>query len=758
VASNGISFTVVAPAPTVTSLNPPSGAVGTSVTISGTNFGATKGTSTATFNGTISTPTTWSATSIVVPVPAGATTGNVVVTVGTVASNGVLFTVTPMPSLTSLAPMSGPSTTSVTITGANFGATKGTSTATFNGMNTTPTMWSASSIIVPVPMNATTGNVVVTVGGGASNGISFTVVPTPSVTSLAPTSGPVATSVTITGTNFGATKGTSTATFNGTTAAPTTWAAASIVVSVPAGASTGPVVVTVGGVASNAVGFTVTQPGLPAPWTAQDVGSPAVAGSATSTSGTFSVTGAGADIYDTSDQFQFVYQTLAGDGEIVARVTGLQNTHGWAKAGVMIREDLTGGARHAFALMSAGAGMNFQQRMTRNGPGSTSQSFAGVAPNWVRLVRSGNTFSGYYSATGSAWILMGSVVVAMPSLTYVGLAVTSHNTAVATTGTFTNVTVTTTAPLSMTSQAPASGAVGTSGVLTGTNLGAIIGSSTASQPLVAPRTDDYDGDGKADVALLTPSTATWSILESSTGSALTATLGAPGDRPVSGDYEGDGKTDMAVYRPATGEWSVLLSSTGALTAVTWGSATDLPVPADYDRDGKTDMAVYRPTTGEWIILESSTQTARTVAWGSSADVPVPGDYDGDMKADLAVYRDTTGLWQILQSGTNAPTTVTWGSTGSLAMPGDYDGDGRIDVAVYDTSTGLWSIAESSTATTRTVTWGSSSDVPMPGDYDGDGTTDLAVFRPSTGLWQILQSSTNATKAVTWGTSNNIPVR
>ena len=64
------------------------------MTITGTNFGATQGTSTVTFNGTAATPTSWSATSIVVPVPTGATTGNVVVTVGGVASNGVSFTVT----------------------------------------------------------------------------------------------------------------------------------------------------------------------------------------------------------------------------------------------------------------------------------------------------------------------------------------------------------------------------------------------------------------------------------------------------------------------------------------------------------------------------------------------------------------------------------------------------------------------------------------------------------------------------------------
>src|SRR5713226_6795049 len=77
----------------IASVNPTSGSVGSSVTITGANFGATQGTSTVKFNGTAATPTSWSATSIVVPVPTGATTGNVVVTVGGVASNGVNFTV-----------------------------------------------------------------------------------------------------------------------------------------------------------------------------------------------------------------------------------------------------------------------------------------------------------------------------------------------------------------------------------------------------------------------------------------------------------------------------------------------------------------------------------------------------------------------------------------------------------------------------------------------------------------------------------------
>ena len=80
-------------APAITTLSPSSGTVGASVTITGVNFGASQGTSTVTFNGVATTPTSWGTTSIVTPVPNGATTGNVVVTVGGVSSSGVSFTV-----------------------------------------------------------------------------------------------------------------------------------------------------------------------------------------------------------------------------------------------------------------------------------------------------------------------------------------------------------------------------------------------------------------------------------------------------------------------------------------------------------------------------------------------------------------------------------------------------------------------------------------------------------------------------------------
>ena len=107
----------------ISSLSPTSGIAGTSVTITGANFGSTQGTSTVTFNGTVATPTSWNTTSIVAPVPGGATTGNVVVTVGGVASNGMNFTVTPStPIITLITPSSGPAAggTPVSIAGTNF--------------------------------------------------------------------------------------------------------------------------------------------------------------------------------------------------------------------------------------------------------------------------------------------------------------------------------------------------------------------------------------------------------------------------------------------------------------------------------------------------------------------------------------------------------------------------------------------------------------------------------------------------------------
>ncbi|WP_446744587.1 IPT/TIG domain-containing protein [Silvibacterium acidisoli] len=182
-ASAGTAFIVTLPAPIITQLSSSSGPVGSTVVIIGSNFGATQGTSTVTFNGTVATSiASWSPTTIVATVPAGATTGSVNVNVNGVESNGESFTVasTGAPVISSLSVSSGSIGTAVTITGSGFGAAQGSSTVAFNGTAATATSWTDTSIATTVPTGATTGDVVVTVNGAASNGESFTVnVPVP---------------------------------------------------------------------------------------------------------------------------------------------------------------------------------------------------------------------------------------------------------------------------------------------------------------------------------------------------------------------------------------------------------------------------------------------------------------------------------------------------------------------------------------------------------------------------------------------------
>lgn len=169
------------------------------------------------------------------------------------------------------------------------------------------------------------------------------------------------------------------------------------------------------------------------------MGSVGVAGSAGFASGTFTVRGAGADIWDNADAFHYLYQPLSGDGQITARVTSVQNTHEWAKAGVMIRETLAPNARHASLLVTPTNGLAFQRRTTVAG-GTAHTGSTGGAPQWVRLVRSGNTISAAKSGDGVTWVVIGSEMIPMAASVYVGLAVTSHNDTALCTATFGSVT------------------------------------------------------------------------------------------------------------------------------------------------------------------------------------------------------------------------------------------------------------------------------------------------------------------------------
>jgi hypothetical protein len=188
---------------------------------------------------------------------------------------------------------------------------------------------------------------------------------------------------------------------------------------------------------------------LPTPWSHQDIGLVGADGSATyaAATGTFTLGGAGVGTGQQADSFRYAFRTLAGDGQIVARITGQQSTIAGARAGVMFRDAVAPGSLSAFLALSPTSGAVFETRAVASGA-TTSSTVAGIAaPYWVKLVRAGNVFTAYRSADGATWTQVGAATtVAMTSTAYVGLANTSAAYGTLNAATFDAVTVTTASP------------------------------------------------------------------------------------------------------------------------------------------------------------------------------------------------------------------------------------------------------------------------------------------------------------------------
>jgi V8-like Glu-specific endopeptidase len=166
-------------------------------------------------------------------------------------------------------------------------------------------------------------------------------------------------------------------------------------------------------------------------WSGTDIGGPTIAGSNTIAGNVRTLNGSGADIAGTSDQFYFLSQSYSGDAQLTARVTSQDETDSAAKAGVMVRSSLAPDAENALTAITPRVGLPFQTRASA--AGSTVSTNTGTtkftAPYWLRLTRTGNSFSCFRSTNGSTWFQLGPAVTLAdaPETMYAGLHMASLN-------------------------------------------------------------------------------------------------------------------------------------------------------------------------------------------------------------------------------------------------------------------------------------------------------------------------------------------
>jgi hypothetical protein len=206
---------------------------------------------------------------------------------------------------------------------------------------------------------------------------------------------------------------------------------------------------------------------------------------------------------------------------------------------------------------------------------------------------------------------------------------------------------------------------------------------------------DYDGDGKTDYAVMREAPdqsgfifQTFHILLSSNNSyfqkPVSGSIGFTGVTPHQQDYDGDGKTDLAAFHPNSfsGTIVVVESTTNTTKTFTLPANNFSARIGDLTGDGKADYVAVNLSTYNVRITDYATNTTQTLQYGIAGDQFVPGDFDGDGTGDLTVFRATDGSWWTMRSSDGTVQVANWGTVGDIPVAGDYDGDGKTDVAIW----------------------------------------------------------------------------
>ncbi|WNR45243.1 fibronectin type III domain-containing protein [Paenibacillus roseipurpureus] len=176
-----------------------------------------------------------------------------------------------------------------------------------------------------------------------------------------------------------------------------------------------------------------------ATWTGLDIGT--TGGSWSQSSGVYTVTGAGNEALATKDQFYYVYQQVSGDFSMSVKVETVQNTNAAAAAGIMIRQSTSDNVQEAYIGYQYNGSIQVGSRATVGGNESNTAYASNSAYHYLKVTKSGSTFTFYKSTDGVAWTTMTTKTVSLTDPFDIGLYVSAKNSFTLNTSTISNVVI-----------------------------------------------------------------------------------------------------------------------------------------------------------------------------------------------------------------------------------------------------------------------------------------------------------------------------
>ena len=465
------------------------------------------------------------------------------------------------------------------------------------------------------------------------------------------------------------------------------------------------------------VDITVTVLAASNSWTGTNIASATPTGSFSEASGAFTVNGGGSNITGTADAFYFLNQPLFGNTDFRARVVSMTGGGSSAKAGVMLRQGTGTGSRGAFMSSYSGANASTSswRIRTTDGGSYTTTSVAGTPtfPFWVRIVRTGTTFTGYRSANGIAWTQVGTGSITTTDPLMLGLAVTSNSTSQLCTAVFDNVTI-----------------------ITGGNIAPFVAAGddaavTIPQPVALDGSVDDDTAATAQWEKFSgPGTVTFADANSS---QTTATFGAAGSYVLRlvGD-DGQAKTFDEVTVTSALPMVAITASAGSATeantplttfTITRTGSSDFTLPVSFTSSGTASPVDFNDLGGTIALGSVSIPVGNSSAVFSASTV-LDAEVEGTETLTLALSAAPSYVLSspasvtlsildapVLSVVASDPTAAEYGlSHGAFTVSRTGDTSALLNIGVTWSGTATRAADYADSGTTFTIPAGSASTV------------------------------------------------